>query len=45
MPPAGVEPTRLSTGIFKIPVATYYTKGADSASIAQREGVCTISFG
>jgi hypothetical protein len=45
MPPAGVEPARFSARIFKILVATSYTKGACGTSIAHSTGICTVVLG
>lgn len=45
MPPAGVEPARFSARIFKILVATSYTKGACGTSIAHSTGICTVILG
>ena len=42
MPPAGVEPARFSARIFKILVATSYTKGACGTSITHSTGICTV---
>ena len=42
MPPAGVEPARFSARIFKILVATSYTKGASSTNITHSTGICTV---